>query len=46
MSADVVSIKVIENFYDEVAEKSPLPIVIYNFPGVRPAFGTAVSCKV
>ncbi|KAJ9631766.1 hypothetical protein H2203_000166 [Taxawa tesnikishii (nom. ined.)] len=26
--------KVIENFYDEVAEKSPLPIVIYNFPGV------------
>lgn len=26
--------KVITNFYDEVAEKSPLPIVIYNFPGV------------
>jgi 4-hydroxy-2-oxoglutarate aldolase len=26
--------KVIMNFYDEVAEKSPLPIVIYNFPGV------------
>ena len=26
--------KVIMNFYDEIAEKSPLPIVIYNFPGV------------
>lgn len=26
--------KVITNFYDDVAEKSPLPIVIYNFPGV------------
>jgi len=26
--------KVIMNFYDEVAAKSPLPIVIYNFPGV------------
>ncbi|KAK3675385.1 hypothetical protein LTR78_004895 [Recurvomyces mirabilis] len=26
--------KVIERFYDEVAEKSPLPVVIYNFPGV------------
>ncbi|EMC94737.1 hypothetical protein BAUCODRAFT_558779 [Baudoinia panamericana UAMH 10762] len=26
--------KVIMNFYDEVATKSPLPIVIYNFPGV------------
>ncbi|KAK0852981.1 hypothetical protein LTR03_003128 [Friedmanniomyces endolithicus] len=26
--------KVITNFYDEVAAKSPLPIVIYNFPGV------------
>lgn len=25
---------VIARFYDEVAEKSPLPIVIYNFPGV------------
>lgn len=25
---------VIERFYDEVASKSPLPIVIYNFPGV------------
>ncbi|KAK8065085.1 dihydrodipicolinate synthetase family protein [Apiospora hydei] len=25
---------VIEGFFDEVAEKSPLPIVIYNFPGV------------
>ncbi|KAH6657195.1 hypothetical protein BKA67DRAFT_554540 [Truncatella angustata] len=25
---------VIEAFYDEVAAKSPLPIVIYNFPGV------------
>ncbi|KAK4507341.1 hypothetical protein PRZ48_001076 [Zasmidium cellare] len=25
---------VITNFYDEVAAKSPLPIVIYNFPGV------------
>ncbi|KAF2161693.1 hypothetical protein M409DRAFT_69512 [Zasmidium cellare ATCC 36951] len=25
---------VITNFYDEVAQKSPLPIVIYNFPGV------------
>ncbi|KAK3099053.1 hypothetical protein LTR53_019182, partial [Teratosphaeriaceae sp. CCFEE 6253] len=25
---------VIANFYDEVAAKSPLPIVIYNFPGV------------
>lgn len=26
--------KVITNFYDEVAAKSALPIVIYNFPGV------------
>lgn len=26
--------KVIENFFDEIAEKSPIPIVIYNFPGV------------
>jgi 2-keto-3-deoxy-L-rhamnonate aldolase len=26
--------KVVSSFYDEVAEKSPLPIVIYNFPGV------------
>ncbi|KAK4995770.1 hypothetical protein LTR66_004480 [Elasticomyces elasticus] len=26
--------KVIENFYEEVAEESKLPIVIYNFPGV------------
>ncbi|KAK0252643.1 putative 4-hydroxy-2-oxoglutarate aldolase, mitochondrial [Friedmanniomyces endolithicus] len=26
--------KVITSFYDEVAAKSPLPIVIYNFPGV------------
>jgi len=26
--------KVVMNFYDEVAAKSPLPIVIYNFPGV------------
>lgn len=26
--------KVITNFYDEIAAKSPLPIVIYNFPGV------------
>ena len=26
--------KVIMNFYEEIAEKSPLPIVIYNFPGV------------
>ena len=25
---------VIERFYDEIAEKSPLPIVIYNFPGI------------
>lgn len=25
---------VIARFFDEVAEKSPLPIVIYNFPGV------------
>lgn len=25
---------VVKRFYDEVAEKSPLPIVIYNFPGV------------
>jgi 4-hydroxy-2-oxoglutarate aldolase len=25
---------VIENFYSDIAEKSPLPIVIYNFPGV------------
>lgn len=25
---------VIESFYAEVAEKSPLPVVIYNFPGV------------
>lgn len=25
---------VIKRFYEEVAEKSPLPIVIYNFPGV------------
>lgn len=26
--------KVINTFYSEVAEKSPLPIVIYNFPAV------------
>ena len=26
--------KVIKDFYDQVAEKSPLPIVIYNFPAV------------
>ncbi|KAK4959593.1 hypothetical protein LTR66_004956 [Elasticomyces elasticus] len=26
--------KVIEDFYEEVAEKSELPVVIYNFPGV------------
>ncbi|SMR42255.1 unnamed protein product [Zymoseptoria tritici ST99CH_1E4] len=26
--------KVVKDFYDQVAEKSPLPIVIYNFPGV------------
>lgn len=26
--------KVITNFYDQVAENSPIPIVIYNFPGV------------
>ncbi|KKY15916.1 putative dihydrodipicolinate synthetase [Phaeomoniella chlamydospora] len=26
--------KVIENFFLEVADKSPLPIVLYNFPGV------------
>nr|OQO13171.1 putative 4-hydroxy-2-oxoglutarate aldolase, mitochondrial [Rachicladosporium sp. CCFEE 5018] len=26
--------RVIELFYAEIAEKSPLPIVIYNFPGV------------
>ena len=26
--------KVVSNFYDEIAAKSPLPIVIYNFPGV------------
>ncbi|KXT16316.1 hypothetical protein AC579_3765 [Pseudocercospora musae] len=26
--------KVITNFYDDIAQKSPLPIVIYNFPGV------------
>lgn len=25
---------VIENFFADIAEKSPLPIVIYNFPGV------------
>jgi len=25
---------VIENFFGEIAEKSPLPVVIYNFPGV------------
>ncbi|KAF2135704.1 uncharacterized protein K452DRAFT_322908 [Aplosporella prunicola CBS 121167] len=25
---------VVERFFDQVAEKSPLPIVIYNFPGV------------
>ncbi|KAK7967998.1 uncharacterized protein PG986_002275 [Apiospora aurea] len=25
---------VIEGFFDEVADKSPLPIVVYNFPGV------------
>ena len=25
---------VIERFFDQIAEKSPLPIVIYNFPGV------------
>lgn len=26
--------KVIHNFYGDVANKSPLPVVIYNFPGV------------
>lgn len=26
--------KVIENFYDEIAENSPVPVVIYNFPAV------------
>jgi 2-keto-3-deoxy-L-rhamnonate aldolase len=26
--------QVVLNFYDEIAEKSPLPIVVYNFPGV------------
>lgn len=26
--------QVVMNFYDEIAQKSPLPIVIYNFPGV------------
>lgn len=26
--------KVIENFYDQVAQVSPLPIIIYNFPAV------------
>lgn len=26
--------KVVTSFYDEVAAKSPLPIIIYNFPGV------------
>lgn len=25
---------VVESFYDDIAAKSPLPIVIYNFPGV------------
>ncbi|KAK3720088.1 hypothetical protein LTR37_003911 [Vermiconidia calcicola] len=25
---------VVMGFYDEVAEKSPLPVVVYNFPGV------------
>lgn len=25
--------KVVINFYEEIARKSPLPIVIYNFPG-------------
>ncbi|RMZ03133.1 hypothetical protein D0862_05774 [Hortaea werneckii] len=28
------SAKVVRNFYDEVAAKSPLPVVMYNFPGV------------
>ncbi|KAI6826688.1 aldolase [Hortaea werneckii] len=28
------SAQVVRNFYDEVAAKSPLPIVLYNFPGV------------
>lgn len=28
------TVKVVSNFYDEIAAKSPLPIVIYNFPGV------------
>lgn len=26
--------KVVENFYDQVAQASPLPIIIYNFPAV------------
>ena len=26
--------KVVENFYNQVAEVSPLPIIIYNFPAV------------
>ena len=26
--------QVVMNFYDEIAEKSALPIVVYNFPGV------------
>jgi len=25
---------VVENFFDQIAAKSPLPIVLYNFPGV------------
>lgn len=28
------TVAVVERFFDEVASKSPLPIVIYNFPGV------------
>ncbi|PPJ59825.1 hypothetical protein CBER1_10637 [Cercospora berteroae] len=28
------TMKVVKDFYGEIAEKSPLPVVIYNFPGV------------
>ena len=35
--------KVIMNFYEEIAEKSPLPIVIYNFPGVVCTLGSIIS---
>ncbi|GKZ27078.1 hypothetical protein AbraIFM66951_004532 [Aspergillus brasiliensis] len=31
---NATTLSVINAFYDEVARKSPLPIIIYNFPGV------------